>query len=80
MRDSSQAARLEHAGARRDIDKAAIRISDPYETVAPPPEAAEKSERPDAITTAGQPPSQDPSQDPSQEPNLGALFARFTLG
>jgi hypothetical protein len=43
MRDSREPARLEHGSAGRDLDDAAVRITDAHQAVAPPPGAADEA-------------------------------------
>ena len=58
MRDPGEAARLEHAGAGRDLDDAAVRIADAHEAVAALPDAAGEARQQYRPDHAGEKPAE----------------------
>ena len=58
MRDASQAARLEHAGAGRYLDNPTVRITDAHETVATLPDATGKARQQYRPNHTGKKPSE----------------------
>ena len=59
MRDAGEAARLEHAGAGRDLDDAAVRIADAHEASATAPSAADEPRQQHRRDHASEKPTED---------------------